>query len=126
MKSQKKLSQLLVKMELCIRAADRHACSECTYDYIETTSDNTPTAGSAAVVGVNEDVEQTPQQATDSGPSHSESTSSDGMDVDRAVVKMVVVDGSCFGPKHCAYENCFVPYMNKHMVQNAVFATVRM
>ena len=35
-----------------IRAADQHACSECTHDYIGTTSDNAPTAGSAAVVGV--------------------------------------------------------------------------
>jgi len=50
-----------------IRAADQHACSECTHDYIATTSDNTPTAHSAAVVGVDEDVEQPPQQATDSG-----------------------------------------------------------
>ena len=74
------------------RAANQHACSECTHDYIETTSDNTPTAGSAAIVGVDEDVEQTPQQATDSGSSHSESTSADGMDVDRAVVKMVIVE----------------------------------
>ena len=42
-----------------IRAADQHACSECTHDYIGTTYDNTPTAGSAAVVGVDEDVEKT-------------------------------------------------------------------
>ena len=93
-----------------IRAADQHACSECTHDYIGTTYDNTPTAGSAAVVGVDEDVEQTHQQTTGSGSSHigsrSTSTSEDGMDVDRVVVKMVVVDGLCFGPQHCAYENC--------------------
>ena len=93
-----------------IRAADQHACSECTHDYIGTTSNNTPNASSAAVAGVDEDVEQTPQQATDSDASHSDSrsasTSEDGMDVDKAVVKMVVVDGTCFGPKHCAYENC--------------------
>ena len=40
-----------------IRAADQHACSECTHDYIETTSDNAPTTCSAAVVGVDEDIE---------------------------------------------------------------------
>ena len=95
-----------------IRAPDQHACSECTHDYIETTSDNILTAGSTVVVGVDEDVEQTPQQATDSGSSHSDFTSSDGMDVDRAVVKMVVVDGSCFGPKHCAYEKCLDDLIN--------------
>jgi hypothetical protein len=28
------------------------------------------------------------------------------MDVDKAPLKMVVVDGMCFGPQHCAYKNC--------------------
>ena len=41
-----------------IRAADQHACSECTHEYIGTTSDNTLAAGSDAVAGVDEDVEQ--------------------------------------------------------------------
>ena len=108
-----------------IRAADQHACSECTHDYIGTTSDNIPTAGSAAVVGVDKDVEQAPQQATNSGSSQtgsrSASTSEDGMDVDRAVVKMVVVDGSCFGPKHCAYENCSDDLIN---CGSAVFCAI--
>jgi len=96
-----------------IRAADQHACSEYTHDYIATTSDNTPIAHSAAVVGVDEDVEQSSQQATDSGSSSSGSTD-DGMDVDKAPVKMVVVDGTCFGPKHCAYENCADDLINYH------------
>ena len=108
-----------------IRAADQHACSECTHDYIGITSDNAPTAGSAAVVGVDEDVEQTHQQATDSGSSHtssrSASASEDGMNVDKAVVKMVVVDGLCFGPQHCAYENCADDLRN---YRGAVFCAI--
>ena len=108
-----------------IRAADQHACSECTHDYIETDSNDTPTAGSAAVVGVDDNVEQTSQQATDSDSSHSDSTSvstsEDGMDVDKALVKMVVVDGSCFGPKHCAYINCADDVINSH---GAVFCAI--
>jgi CxC6 like cysteine cluster associated with KDZ transposases len=99
-----------------IRAADQHACSECTHNYIATTSNSTPTAHSAAVVGVDdkevddEDIEQSSHQAADSGSSSSGSTSAStsdsGMDVDKAPVKMVVVDGTCFGPKHCAYKIC--------------------
>jgi len=106
-----------------IRAADQHACSECTHDYIET-SDNTPTAHSAAVVGVDEDVEQPSQQATySSSPSTSISaaTSDNGMDIDKAPLKMVVVDGCCFGPKHCAYENCAE---DLHNYRDAVFCAV--
>jgi hypothetical protein len=98
-----------------IRAADQHACSECTHDYIATPSDTTPTTLSAAVVGVDEVEQSSPQGANSSSSSSSDSSSSgstsastseDGMDVDTAPVKMVVVDGTCFGPKHCAYENC--------------------
>jgi len=89
-----------------IRAADQHACSECTHDYIATTSDNTPTAHSAAVVGVDEDVEQPPQQATDSGSSSSSGSTDDDMDVDKAPVRWLLLMETCFGPKHCAYENC--------------------
>jgi len=57
------------------------------------------------------------------------------MDIDKAPLKMVVVDGCCFGPKHCAYEIvqkifttigccllCSTP--SKLMVPNAMFATV--
>ncbi|KAF8219737.1 hypothetical protein L208DRAFT_1338113, partial [Tricholoma matsutake] len=46
-----------------IRAADQHACSECTHDYIATTADTTPTALSAAVVGVDEVEQSSPQPA---------------------------------------------------------------
>ena len=78
-----------------IRGAYQHSCSECTHEYIETTSDNTLTVGSHAIVGVDEDVEQIPH--SDSSNSTSASSSEDAMDVDEAPVKMVVVDGICFG-----------------------------
>ena len=45
------------------------------------------------------------------------------MDVDRAVVKMAVVDGSCFGPKHCAYENCSDDLIN-YGGSGAVFCAI--
>ena len=56
----KEAFSILGENGIIIRAADQHACSECTHDYIETTSDNIPTAGSTVVVGADEDVEQTP------------------------------------------------------------------
>jgi len=89
-----------------IRAADQHACSECTHTYIKTPANNA-TASSAAVVGVDDDTALPSHQSTSgsSSGSSSASTSSD-MDIDHAPVKMVVVDGICFGPKHCAYKNC--------------------
>ena len=108
-----------------IRAADQHACSECTHDYIATTSDTTPTALSAAVVGVDEVEQSSPQAANSSSSSSSGSTSAstseDGMDIDKAPVKMVVVDGTCFGPKHCAYENCTDDLIN---YRGAVFCAI--
>ncbi|KAF8232604.1 hypothetical protein L208DRAFT_1271305, partial [Tricholoma matsutake] len=58
-----------------IRAADQHACSECTHDYIATTADTTPTALSAAVVGVDEVEPSSPQPADSSSSSSSGSTS---------------------------------------------------
>jgi len=88
MKLPKKLFSILGENGV-IRAADQHACLECTHDYIATTSDNTPTAHSAAVVGVDENVEQSSQHAADSGSSSSGSTSTatseDGMDVDKVL-----------------------------------------
>jgi hypothetical protein len=108
-----------------IRAADQHACSECTHNYIATTADTTPTALSAAVVGVDEVEPSSPQPANSSSSSSSGSTSAstsdDGMDIDKAPVKMVVVDGTCFGPKHCAYENCSDDLIN---YRGAVFCAI--
>jgi hypothetical protein len=108
-----------------IRAADQHACSECTHNYIATTSDTTPTALSAAVVGVDKVEQSSPQDtnfsSSSSSDSSSASTSEDGMDVDTAPVKMVVVDGTCFGPKHCVYENCTDNLIN---YRGAVFCAI--
>ena len=65
------------------------------------------------------------QQAADSGSSHtssrSASASEDGINIDKAVVNMVVFDGSCFGPQHCAYKNCANDLINYH---GAVFCTI--
>ena len=36
------------------------------------------------------------------------------VDVDHAPVKMVVVDGICFGPQHCAYPGCADELINYH------------
>jgi hypothetical protein len=87
-----------------IRAADQHACSECTHDFIERSSGSTTTANSADVVGIDDTEQSVPQYAN--SDSSSESTSENNMDVEKAPVKMVVVDGICIGPKHCAYANC--------------------
>ena len=43
------------------------------------------------------------------------------MDIDKAPVKMVVVDGTCFGPKRCAYKNCADDLINYH---GAVFCAI--
>ncbi|KAF8239830.1 hypothetical protein L208DRAFT_1559891, partial [Tricholoma matsutake] len=76
-----------------IRAADQHACSECTHNYIATTADTTPTALSADMAWT----------------------------FDKAPVKMVVVVGTCFGPKHCAYENCSDDLIN---YRGAIFCVI--
>jgi len=66
-----------------------------------TTSDKT-NCSSAAVVGVNENVEHSSQHAADSGSSSLASTSKAtlkrAMDGDKAPVKIVVVDGTLIGP----------------------------
>ena len=95
-----------------IRAADQHACSECTHDYIATTSDNIATASSAAVVGVDDDDELSHQAA--SSLAYPSLGSDNDMEIDKAPVKLMVVDGICFGPKHCAYENCSEDLVNYH------------
>jgi len=116
-----------------IRAADQHACSEWTHTYVKTTS-NITTSSSATVVGVDENTNVSPQQGSSSpqgSPSPSTSdemdiedtsvssqqdssplSTSDEMDVDQAPVKMMVVDGICFGPKHCAHPGCADDLLN--------------
>lgn len=86
-----------------IRAADKHACSECTQPH-KRTSDaimNDP----AAVIGVDENHNVPPLAETDEVPdqphpisSMSLNNSDDDMDVDKKTVTMVVLDGIVMGP----------------------------
>ena len=95
-----------------IRAADMHACDECTQPY-KSTVDTFPDLDPAGVVGVdqngvipgltgavNEPVAQTSNQAENHLADESD------MDIDHAPVKMVILDGIVMGPQHCAYDNC--------------------
>ena len=86
-----------------IRAADQHACSECTQPY-KKTSDvvlNNP----AAVVGVDENRDIPPFEGNDEvlpqphpASPISIDNSDDGMDIDKKDVTMVVLDGIVMGP----------------------------
>jgi len=67
-----------------------------------------PSGTSAGVVGVDEDA------ISESQSSSSFDSPDNAMDVDSAPVKLVVVDGLCYGPKHCAYENCSDDLLNYH------------
>ena len=80
-----------------IRAADNHACNECSQPY-KPTSDaimDDPTA----VVGVDEIANVVPAQGQNQpGPSGTADNSENEMDVDRKNVTMVVLDGIVMGP----------------------------
>ncbi|KAF8961578.1 hypothetical protein BDZ97DRAFT_1664120 [Flammula alnicola] len=91
-----------------IRAADHHACSECTQPYKKTSDAvlNDP----AAVVGVDENQDVPPLAETaevmDQPASPiSVDSSNDAMNVDKNIT-MVVLDGVVMGPTHCAIDNC--------------------
>ena len=90
-----------------IRAADKHACGECTQKY-KSAEDMLPNVDPAGIVGVDENraipglVEGVNQPVAQSA-SHAEQNSANesDMDVDHAPVKMVVVDGIVMGPQVC-------------------------
>ena len=86
-----------------IRAADQHACDECTQEY-KSVEDMLPNADPAGIVGVDENraipglvegVNQPLDQAEQNSANESD------MDIDHAPVKMVVVDGIVMGPQVC-------------------------
>jgi len=79
--------------EGAIQAANQHACSECTQKYIKPDTNSVAPATSAAPTSDAMDVDHDMDVAN-------------SMDVDHAPVKMVVVDGICFGPQHCAHPGC--------------------
>lgn len=87
-----------------IRAADQHTCSECAQEY-KATSDLVINEDPAAIVGVDEN-QRVPQLAEEHNPLQTpagdtdtsmRSPSADDIDVDHALVKMVVVDGIVMG-----------------------------
>ena len=87
-----------------IKAADQHACEECTHEYrgnvgIVSTHDR------SAMVGMEDVALQDNDEASAMG--------SEGIaDNDHAPVKMVVMDGIVMGHSHCAYENCIASLQN--------------
>ena len=95
-----------------IRAADQHACDECTQPY-RSAVDTLPNIDPAGIVGVDQNgtipglvgaVNEPVAQGSNQAEHHS--TNEGDMDVDHAPVKMVVLDGIVMGPQHCAYDNC--------------------
>jgi len=97
-----------------IRAADQHACDECTQAY-KSVQDILPNIDPAALVGVDEnraipelveDIDQTAMQIADQMEQNSVrtqtiSSNEEDMNVDHAPVKMAVVDGIVMGPSVC-------------------------
>ena len=67
-----------------ISAAENHSCSECTQPYSNSSSIPFP----------------------------NNNTSDTIMDIDSSTVTMIVIDGVCIGPKHCAYEGCQAALLN--------------
>ena len=97
-----------------LRCAEGHICDECTQDFKATADVIDEVDDPAAVVGVDEH-RNVPaftgeEEIIDVESEHSD----DGMEVDRdspvevirAPVQMIVMDGIVMGPKHCAIENC--------------------
>jgi hypothetical protein len=90
-----------------IRAADKHACGECTQEY-KSAQDLLPDADPAGIVGVDENravpglVEGVDQSVAPSSNQAEQNLANESdMDVDHAPVKMVVVDGIVMGPQVC-------------------------
>lgn len=81
-----------------IRAADQHACSECTQEYKEA-SDVALNNNPAAIVGVDRDESVPPLADMPSlSPNSEDDAASSSMDLDKKFVKMIVLDGIVMGP----------------------------
>ncbi|KDR65512.1 hypothetical protein GALMADRAFT_1364536, partial [Galerina marginata CBS 339.88] len=90
-----------------IRAADQHACPECTQEYKEHSEVvfNNP----AAVVGVDVDDDAVPPLAADAPQDIDEPLLPDPNAQPREqkrFVTMGMLDGVVMGPQHCAYDDC--------------------
>ena len=97
-----------------IRCADGHKCSECTHPYRAKADEIHETNNPAAVVGVDEN-QIVPALAESSNPRHmnvDEPEMNEQMEVEGAMVQLVVMDGIVMGPKHCKYPDCIADLAN--------------
>jgi hypothetical protein len=84
-----------------VRVADGHTCSECTHEY-KATADIIANPDSTATI----DDLNIPQPSAQQEQSSSSSTNTSGgeseeMQIDKALVKLVVLDGLVTGPSVC-------------------------
>jgi hypothetical protein len=97
-----------------IRAANQHACSECTHKYKHTS--DVITEDPAALAGVDEDMIvpalNENENAQGSGSATQAFRESDDMEIDYLPVKLIVMDGIVMGPNHCAYDDCILELAN--------------
>jgi hypothetical protein len=84
-----------------IRVAGGHQCSECTHEY-KATADVIPNSNTAATVGVDDDENMPPLPSQQEQSSGGDNNSED-MEVDKAFVKLAVVDGLVTGPSVWLY-----------------------
>lgn len=110
-----------------IRAAEGHACSECTHIYKET-ADIITADDPAALVGndenravpslVGEHAELAERDAirarlnAQRAAANARNIDDNAMDIDNSPVKMIVLDGIVMGPTYCAFEECLLPLAN--------------
>ncbi|KDR80482.1 hypothetical protein GALMADRAFT_62174 [Galerina marginata CBS 339.88] len=90
-----------------IRAADQHACAECTHEYKATSDVINPNP--AAVVGVDNNnavIPELNQNVEEHDPEPSLSSSDHEMDIEKQFVTMRILDGVVMGPQICAYDDC--------------------
>ncbi len=88
-----------------IRAADMHACSECTHTY-KRTADIITGDDPAAMAGNDENQVVPPlvgedAEARENAQNQGPTATGQDMDVDHAPVKMVILDGLVTGPVVC-------------------------
>jgi len=96
-----------------LRCAEGHTCNECIWDFKVTADVIDEVEDPAAVVGVDEH-QNVPAFAGEEEIDIESRLSDNGMDMDgaspieviRAPVQMIVMDGIMMGLRHCAIENC--------------------
>lgn len=101
-----------------IRSANEHACSECTHEHKNVSdipiADNRDDPAAVANMDENNAVpvlRQEPNSEVEQGPNTNTQVQTQ-LDNQKALVKMVVLDGIVMGPQHCAFENCTENLLN--------------